>query len=143
VADWPRGTWRFWAAIPPDQPALIASLRSQIIQDRDSLGAAEELAQQAANEVGQAQQHLDAQKGRLFGDNGGPAVADRPEFRDGLVAVIRDEERARDQLFAQLADLRRRARTAYEGLREVLENNAELASQLTASDGNAISAADR
>ena len=107
-----NGIWRLRTIIPAGPRSDLDNLNVRMIRTREMLRETNaNLVQQEAL-LAAAQEQLDARKGELLGDPNATPVEGRPEFSEGLLSTIENEEEARNQIQVEVDALRRAIKEA-------------------------------
>lgn len=130
--------WRFRTLVPAAKRLNIDQHHEQL--QKLSLLYEEiesNVAQQQAS-LEQAESELAARKQELLGDPNAVAIPGRPEFSEGLLRTISDEEDRRNDLLVEVDSLRRQVQEAKATRDELLRQLKEAAEQLASAKADLI-----
>ena len=129
--DFSQGV-RLRSQVPPAERLAIEGL-NQAIQRTRELGAETDASIRDQQQLlTAAQNQLQIRKGELLGndDNSIPLIADRPEYKIGLVQALEDLEEDRNEAMLHVDFLRRAIKAAGDARDSLQQQLAQLASQL-------------
>lgn len=114
-ANWDLNVpWRFRSIIPAALRARKDELHSLIVQTQNVIGVTNQNIQTQTELLQKAQAALDVRKAELLGDPNREAIAERPEFNEGLLTVTEQVEEERNTLLLDVDSLRRSIKMAGE-----------------------------
>jgi hypothetical protein len=128
-----NGIWRLRTSIPPAPRSSMDEIHRRMTRTQELLAetSANLAQQQALLQAAQAQ--LDVRKGELLGDPAAKKIPGRPEFSEGLLKTIEDEEEQRNQIQLEIDSLRRGIKNAAEQRDALRDELNQLIQQLPSS----------
>jgi hypothetical protein len=131
--DFSQGV-RMRSLAPAAHRAAIEGLNQALQRTRELYATAETNIANQKKLLSAAQEQLENRKRELLGNPDAPAVADRPEFRAGLVQALQDLEEDRNALQVRIDALRRDIKAAADDRESALQELNQLAGELPVPD---------
>ena len=130
VDQWRDSNWRFRSMIPAADVKRFEDLRRELAVGQELLEARRANLQVQTQLAEAAEQQLEQRQKELLGDGQAKVIEGAPEYSEGLLATLEEEEEARNRALAEVDRLRRELKAAEDHVQGLLDTNKALIRQL-------------